>query len=79
MREMAAGRWPSRAPTKKHLDEAKMAPLSAPKVEQATNTGITQDMTPSVLSPNNCQGSRWQWAKRHSSKSSEVVWFKSII
>ena len=55
MRAMAAGRWPCRAPTKNSRDEAKMAPLSAPNVEQATNTGMVHDMTPSIFSPNSCE------------------------
>lgn len=36
------GRWPLRAPTKKRRDEAKMPPLRPPKVDNATDNGITQ-------------------------------------
>jgi hypothetical protein len=50
--EIAAGRWPFRAPTKKSLELAKIAPLSDPKVEQATNSGISQANIPNILSPN---------------------------
>jgi hypothetical protein len=49
--EMAAGRWPFLAPTKNSLELAKIAPFSDPKVEQATNKGISQANIPSILSP----------------------------
>jgi hypothetical protein len=48
---MAVGRCPFRAPTKNNLEDAKMAPFRAPKVEQATKNGMVHDMTPSILSP----------------------------
>lgn len=51
MREMAEGRCPLRAPTKNNRDDAKIAPFRAPKVEQATKSGIIQDITPSSLLP----------------------------
>lgn len=52
MREMAVGKCPLRAPTKKSLDDAKIAPFRAPKVEQATKNGINQAIGPKSLSPN---------------------------
>jgi hypothetical protein len=51
IREMAVGRCPFRAPTKNNLDDAKIAPFNAPKVEHATKNGMIQDITPSNLSP----------------------------
>jgi len=51
MRAMAVGRCPFRAPTKNNLEDAKMAPFNAPKVEQATKNGMIHDMTPNILSP----------------------------
>ncbi|CRL07183.1 CLUMA_CG020168, isoform A [Clunio marinus] len=50
--DIAAGRCPFRAPTKKSLELAKIAPLSDPKVEQATKSGISQANIPIILSPN---------------------------
>lgn len=50
--EIAAGKWPFLAPTKNNRELAKMAPLSDPKVEQATNNGISQANMPNILSPN---------------------------
>lgn len=50
--EMAAGRCPFLAPTKNSRELAKIAPLSDPKVEKATNSGINQANMPSILSPN---------------------------
>ena len=52
IREMAVGKCPLRAPTKKSLDEAKIAPFRAPKVEQATKNDIIQAIGPSNLFPN---------------------------
>jgi hypothetical protein len=49
--EIAAGRWPFLAPTKNNRELAKIAPFSDPKVEQATNNGISQANIPSILSP----------------------------
>lgn len=49
--EMQAGRCPFLAPTKNNRELAKMAPLSDPKVEQATKSGISQANIPSILSP----------------------------
>lgn len=54
MRAMAAGRCPLRAPTKNNRDDAKIAPFNAPNVEQATNNGIIQDITPNSLSLKVC-------------------------
>lgn len=51
MSDIAVGKWPLRAPTKKSRELAKMAPFRAPKVEQATKNGIIHDMGPSNLSP----------------------------
>lgn len=51
IKEMARGRWPSRAPTKKRRDEAKIAPFNEPKVAHATKTGIKKEAKPSILSP----------------------------
>merc|ERR1719153_659847 len=42
IRAMLRGMCPFRAPTKNSLEEAKMPPLTAPKVEQATKKGISQ-------------------------------------
>lgn len=55
MRAMAAGKCPFRAPTKNSRDDAKIAPFNAPKVEQATNNGMIQDITPSSLSLKVCK------------------------
>ena len=49
--EMAAGRCPFRAPTKKRRDDAKIAPFSDPNVEHATKNGIIHAMNPSILLP----------------------------
>ena len=48
---MEEGMWPQRAPTKKRRLEAKMPPFTAPKVEQATNSGIHQRITPNIELP----------------------------
>lgn len=50
--EMAAGKWPLRAPTKNNRDDANMAPFNEPNVEHATNNGITQAKNPSILLAN---------------------------
>lgn len=50
--EMAAGKWPFRAPTKNRRDDAKIAPFSEPNVEQATNSGITHAKNPNWLLAN---------------------------
>lgn len=51
--EIAAGKWPFLAPTKNSRELAKIAPLSEPNVEQATNNGIIQARNAgSILSPN---------------------------
>jgi len=42
MRDMLRGMCPFLAPTKNNLDEAKIPPLTAPKVEQATKKGMSQ-------------------------------------
>lgn len=63
--EMAAGKWPFRAPTKNNRDDAKMAPFNEPNVEQATNNGITQAKNPNILLAN-VTYSMWQKEKlRH--------------
>ena len=46
------GICPLLAPTKNSLDDAKIPPLTAPKVEQATKKGMIHDMTPSNRFPN---------------------------
>jgi hypothetical protein len=52
MSEIAAGKWPLRAPTKNKRELAKIAPLSEPKVEQATKSGIIHARKlGSILSP----------------------------
>ena len=51
IKAMALGICPFLAPTKKSLEEAKMPPLTAPKVEQATKNGIIHDITPSNRFP----------------------------
>lgn len=51
IRDMAVGRCPFRAPTKNNLDDAKIAPFSAPKVEHATKNGMIHDIKPNNLSP----------------------------
>ena len=51
IKDIAAGKWPLRAPTKNRRDEAKIAPFNEPKVEQATKNGISQAMYPNILSP----------------------------
>ncbi len=43
--------WPLLAPTKNNLEEAKIPPLTAPNVEQATKKGMIQDMTPNNRFP----------------------------
>lgn len=53
--DIAFGRWPFRAPTKNKRDEANIAPFNAPNVEQATKTGIIQDIDPNNLSPKVCK------------------------
>lgn len=50
--EIAAGRCPFLAPTKNSLELAKIAPFNDPKVEHATNNGISHANIPSILSPN---------------------------
>lgn len=47
--DIASGKWPFLAPTKKSLDEAYMAPFKDPKVHKATNSGIIHDMTPRIF------------------------------
>ena len=46
------GICPPLAPTKKSLEEAKIPPLTAPNVEQATKKGMIQDITPKRRFPN---------------------------
>ena len=46
MRDIILGICPFLAATKNSLEEAKIPPLTAPKVEQATKNGIIQDITP---------------------------------
>jgi hypothetical protein len=46
MSAIILGMCPFLAPTKKMREEAKMPPLTAPNVEQATNKGIVQAITP---------------------------------
>ncbi len=53
---IALGNCPCLAPTKNSLEEAKMPPLTDPKVEQATKSGIVQDITPNNRLPNVCGG-----------------------
>lgn len=50
IKAIAHGRCLWRAPTKKSLELAKMAPLREPKVEQATKKGIRKEKVPSILS-----------------------------
>ncbi len=45
---IALGMCPQRAPAKNSLEEVKMPPLTDPKVEQATNRGITHHIGPSM-------------------------------
>lgn len=45
------GKWPSRAPTKKRRDEAKMPPFRPPNVDRATENGIIHLNMPSLCSP----------------------------
>ena len=52
--DIILGIWPFLAATKKSRDEAKIPPLTAPKVEQATKTGIIHDITPRNRSPKVC-------------------------
>ena len=49
--EIAAGRWPFRAPTKNNRELAKIAPFNEPNVEQATKSGMSHANIPSILSP----------------------------
>ena len=51
MRDMNLGMCPSRAPTNRRRDDAKIPPLTDPKVEHATKNGISHRITPSSLSP----------------------------
>ena len=53
---IALGNCPCLAPTKNSLEEAKMPPLTDPKVEQATKRGIVQDITPNNRLPKVCGG-----------------------
>ena len=48
MKAIVRGICPSLAPTKNNLDDAKIPPLTDPKVEQATNRGINH-----AIGPNN--------------------------
>ncbi|KFM79647.1 hypothetical protein X975_23847, partial [Stegodyphus mimosarum] len=50
--ETIFGKWPSRAPTKNNLAEENIPPLRPPKVDKATHKGISQAITPKILSPN---------------------------
>lgn len=50
--DIAAGKWPLRAPTKNRRDEAKIAPFNEPNVDAATNIGIVQANHPNIFSPN---------------------------
>lgn len=52
IKEMAAGKWPFRAPTKNKRDDAKIAPFNEPNVEQATNSGIINANCPNILFAN---------------------------
>ena len=51
IKAIALGMCPFLAPTKKSLDDAKIPPLTAPKVEHATKNGMIQDITPSSRFP----------------------------
>lgn len=44
--ERRVGSCPSRAPTKNNLDDVKIDPLTDPKQDKETNTGITHDTAP---------------------------------
>ena len=46
IKDIILGICPLRAATKNSREEAKMPPLTAPNVEQATKTGMIQDITP---------------------------------
>ena len=52
MKAMVRGICPSLAPTKNNLDDAKIPPLTEPKVEHATNSGISQAIGPNKRYPN---------------------------
>lgn len=52
IRQIARGRCPALAPTKKSLEEAKIAPFKEPNVEQATKNGIRRENVPNILSLN---------------------------
>lgn len=45
------GSWPSRAPTKNKREEVKIDPLTDPKQERETNSGMMNDAIPRTLSP----------------------------
>jgi len=49
--ERRVGSCPSRAPTKNNLDDVNIDPLTDPKQDKETNTGITHDTAPRTLSP----------------------------
>ena len=55
IKDIILGICPFLAATKKSRDEAKIPPLTAPKVEQATKKGIIQDMTPKNRFPKVCK------------------------
>ena len=46
IKAIVRGIWPSLAPTKKSLDDAKIPPFTEPKVEKATNIGIIHAIGP---------------------------------
>lgn len=50
--EIAAGKWPLRAPTKNKRDDANMAPFNEPNVEQATKSGIIHANMPNIFVAN---------------------------
>jgi hypothetical protein len=52
IKDIVRGILPSLAPTKKSLEDAKIPPFTDPKVEHATNTGMTHAIGPNKRYPN---------------------------
>lgn len=53
-----AGIWPSCAPVANNRAEVNRTPFTPPKVDNATNTGITQLQAPNRRSPKICRARR---------------------
>jgi hypothetical protein len=73
-----AGIWPSWAPVAKRRAEVNRTPLTPPKVDNATNTGITHLQPPNKRSPKTCKvvGDRFSLILRISNKFGSVTALK---